>query len=452
MKLWKKAKAVSPLVAVVILLVIALIAGATVYYLFSQRATTQTRILITLSQLATYCDGEGHAAISITVKNTGSIPITKVEVSVGNDTTFEINQRIEPGETASRTINFLSNIRPGEYVQVTLFAIGSDGSTYSDVTTSLISYISHLDPTQSILMAADRLVALQGIDYGWDWIVTNMTEHSDNPSGTNLYGVTELGLIEAYYVDERYFDAAKQVADFITYGDPSAGDFYNGFYGDMGYGPSTYWWAYSFDFKFLVRFSEISGNSSYRDYAVEAWQWDTENLERYEHGNQEVMYQYLVNHAGHGFAGWQAADYGVVAYMCGDELWANQMAEVLIAHLDDIINAEEYSNLGLGQTLRLLALLDNEAYAGTINQITTILKDRQNTAGYWSDNNPEGDAQTTAYVIMGLQEVGEADSARRGINWLIATQMANGGWLAGEEEYSETDSEVLRALATVIGG
>ena len=52
-----------------------------------------------------------------------------------------------------------------------------------------------------ITKAADRLVALQGTDGGWDWDITGLTAHSGTyPSPVNLFGVTALGLIDAYQI------------------------------------------------------------------------------------------------------------------------------------------------------------------------------------------------------------------------------------------------------------
>lgn len=104
------------------------------------------------------------------------------------------------------------------------------------------------DRETAITRTADRLVALQSsTDYGWDWIVTGLTEHSAEPSGANVYGVTALGLIDAYEVTttQSYLDAAGLVADMMTdYGTDYAG------FKSAGLG-------HSFDLRFLMRYAEV---------------------------------------------------------------------------------------------------------------------------------------------------------------------------------------------------
>ncbi len=70
----------------------------------------------------------------------------------------------------------------------------------------------------AITRTADRLVALQGTDGGWDWIVTGLTAHSGSyPSPANLFGVTALGLIDAYQEtgNTAYSTAAQLTGDHL---------------------------------------------------------------------------------------------------------------------------------------------------------------------------------------------------------------------------------------------
>ncbi|MEM3731345.1 MAG: hypothetical protein QW667_03425 [Candidatus Bathyarchaeia archaeon] len=305
------------------------------------------------------------------------------------------------------------------------------------------------DYLNAINKAADRLVALQSpCDFGWDWRVTGLTQHSDNPSATNLYGVTALGLIDAYLktYKSEYFNAAKNVADFITYGNPSAGDFYNGLYYDFGHGPSDYYWGYSFDYKFLLRFSEVSGDTSYRDYALAAWAWQRTNRPVYNDGNEVQFYNYFVSHVNHGFAGWGVSDFAMAAWEMGDVNWARALASVVSNNLGNIMSSPTLSDLGMAWSLRMFVTIDPVSYASEITSLINQLKADQHPDGYWDDDNSEGNAQTTAYAVMGLWAAGEYEAARKGAEWLLANQLANGGWEASPTEYSETDSEALQAL------
>lgn len=310
---------------------------------------------------------------------------------------------------------------------------------------------TYADYKSAIIKTANRLVALQSpFDYGWDWVVTSLTSHSSNPSSTNTYGVTALGLIYAYNVvgTSTYFTAAKNVADFIKYGDPSIGDFWNGLTHDFGHGSSLYWWAYSFDYKYLVRFSTVSGDMSYKNYALAAWAWQKASIARYSDGNQGTLYSHFVSHVNHGYAGWGASDYGLAAWEMGDTTWAQGMASTISTNLANILGSPTYNNLGAAWSLKLLVTVDPTTYASDITNLKTTLKTDQHVDGYWSDGNSEGDAQTTAYAVMALWAAGEYGAARKGADWLIANQMANGGWSASPDEYSETDSEAMQALAS----
>lgn len=317
----------------------------------------------------------------------------------------------------------------------------------------IVAAYTYSDYENAIAKTADRLLALQSsFDYGWDWIVTGLTSHSVSPSATNLYGVTAMGLIDAYQKvgTSTYLAAAKNVADFIAYGDPSAGDFWNGLTHDFGHGSSLYWWAYSFDYRYLIRFSTISGDMSYKTYALAAWAWQKANIARYSDGSQGTLYSHFVSHVNDGFAGWGASDYGLAAWEMGDTSWAQGMASTISSNLASIISSPTYNDLGAAWSLKLLVTVDPTTYASDITSLKTTLKTDQHVDGYWSDGNSEGDAQTTAYAVMGLLTAGEYDAARKGAEWLLANQMVNGGWDASPTEYSETDSEAMQALASSI--
>lgn len=310
------------------------------------------------------------------------------------------------------------------------------------------------DYINAMKKAADRLVALQDAaisDYGWDWDVTGLSSHTGNPSATNIYGVTALGLIDAHgrTGTVQYSSAAKSVADFMKYGDPSSGDFYNGH--------DSYYWGFSFDYRFLVGFSSMSGDAGYNDYALAAWAWQKANIsDYYGDGNQTALYDWYVNQVNHGYAGWSASDWGLAAYEMGDTVWAQHMASVVSSNIADIINgttpggSSRYKDLGMAWALKLFVTVDPTTYSSDITNLKSHLEALdQNALGYWSDGNPEGDAQTTAYVVMGLWAAGEYSSAGKGAEWLLASQMTDGGWTASPIEYSETDSEAMQALTEV---
>lgn len=308
---------------------------------------------------------------------------------------------------------------------------------------------TYADYVNAIKKAADRLVALQSAsDYGWDWNVTGLSSHSGNSSATNVYGVTALGLIDAHgrTGTTQYFNAARNVANFMNYGDPSNGDFYNGH--------DSYYWGFSFDYKFLMQLSNVS--VGYENYALAAWAWQkTNRSEYYGDGNQTALYDWYMAQVNHGYAGWSASDWGLAAWEMGDTVWAQHMASVISVNLADVINGttpggpSRDRDLGMAWALKLLATVDPTTYASNITTLKSKLEADKKAQGYWTDGNPDGDAQTTAYAVMGLWAAGEYDSAGKGAEWLLANQMISGGWTASPTEYSETDSEATQALAAV---
>ena len=80
--------------------------------------------------------------------------------------------------------------------------------------------------------------------------------------------------------------------------------------------------------------------------------------------------------------------------------------------------------------LKMFVTVDPTTYASDIATLKAQLITDQNLDGHWSNGNPEGDAQTTAYTVMGLWTAGEYDATRKGAEWLITNQMPNGGWSA----------------------
>jgi len=305
---------------------------------------------------------------------------------------------------------------------------------------------SYDDYTNAITKTADRLVALQGTDGGWDWVVTGLTTHSDQPSGANLYGVTALGLIDAYQEtgDEAYKTAAQNTADHLKTLD-RAGD------------PAVR--IQSFDYRFLVEFSALSGDPSYEAHAIGQWSVaKTASEFYYADGNQENIYNFWYTWTdpdSHGYAAWQAADMGLAALAMGDTSWAGNMATVLAGHLDEIAGDDEYRFIGWGHALEFLNAVDSVAYSTEITSLISNLTGSQNADGSWPGTADQGAVQNTAYAVIGLAAVGEGGTAQAGADWLVENQIDAGGSIGGwietdSKEYSENDSEALQAIKSVL--
>ncbi len=78
----KRRRAISPILAVVVLLGITVVAGGIVFSLFSTSATTASSADVIAIQNAQAIKGTDHADITATIKNAGGQPWTKVEMTV----------------------------------------------------------------------------------------------------------------------------------------------------------------------------------------------------------------------------------------------------------------------------------------------------------------------------------------------------------------------------------
>ena len=316
------------------------------------------------------------------------------------------------------------------------------------------------DRVTAITRTADRLVALQSpIDNGWDWKVTDRTAHTDGPSAYNLYGVTALGLIDAYELTatQSYLGAAKLVADMMESYDTDYKAFKEA--DPLGWG-----FGHSFDLRFLMSYAEASEDTNYSDFAKGYWAWVKAReltppaVNVYADGKQEEFYQFYVQYYSHGFAAWGTGDFGLAALAMGDTPWADNMATVLAGHLYEIAETDECRFIGWGKALEFLNAVDSTAYSTQIASLIESLTTSQNDDGSWgTGQNTEGYAQDAAYAIMGLTAVGGVDAiaaAQDGADWLVTNQgygAIEGGWNNSIDsiEYSETDSEALQALASV---
>lgn len=304
------------------------------------------------------------------------------------------------------------------------------------IPTAISNPISAVDYENALIKTADRLVTLQSTtDYGWDWIVTGLTTHSPNPSAGNLYGVTALGLLDAYLLtgNPAYFNAAKAVADYLV---------------SLGSSRTHY----QFDLEFLIGFAEISGEESYYEFALNVWEWMKANVDRYADGHQADLYNYYYDRYGnsHGGATWATGDWAIATLKLGDADWAKNMTDVIAANYTKMEpDPNEFQYVGWGKALKAFQAVDPTAYADEITDIVNILETRQKADGSFT-----GWVQDEAYLIMGLVSVGEVEMAKNAAIWLVENQGYDtiiGGWkLPDGNEYSEVTSEAGQAIFHVI--
>jgi parallel beta-helix repeat protein len=299
------------------------------------------------------------------------------------------------------------------------------------------SLISKADYESAVIKVAERLVTLQSpTDYGWDWVITGLTSHSPNPSAANIYGVTALELLDAYKLtsETEFYDAAKAVADYL-----------------MSLGSNRY--HYQFDLEFLIEFAEISGDTSYKDFASAVWTWIKAKEPEFADGVTLYNWYYTARYPGsHGGAVWGTGDWAIVALELGDTAWAMDMANVIADNYTKILTEPDpcgFEYVGWGKALKAFQAVNPTAYAAEIADIVSILASRQQEDGSFT-----GWVQDEAYVTMGLFSVGEVEMANKSAVWLVENQGYDtiiGGWkLPDGNEYSEVTSEAGQAIFNVM--
>ncbi len=282
-------------------------------------------------------------------------------------------------------------------------------------------------------------------DGGWDWyLLPSDSAHSSSASPENLFGVTANGLLSAFQA-EGGLRLAIGILD--------------AYYGivenpDIDSGP---------DFGFLVALSEISGDPYYANLARDRW-----DLKMASYGGADSL-ALLIKESRHpdwdGLIPWDIGLF-IESAMALQEYFPGQgylsdaidMADVIYndisspsPYFDMEDETEPAYTLGLQGIVVSFGLTD--VYLDYGVDAALILLNSQNTDGSWGWNAdyPDGDEQSTAYVVMGFGILDVPyrivnNAAQRGSDWLASRQEPNGGWDLGGYEYPEVNGECLRAI------
>lgn len=100
-------RAISPLIATLILILIAVVGGGMVYAVFSSQAGSLSRTTDIQVQSVNIAKASETVVISVTVKNTGTIAVDNVEVKVygtGVSPDVLLIDSLDPGETGGDTL------------------------------------------------------------------------------------------------------------------------------------------------------------------------------------------------------------------------------------------------------------------------------------------------------------------------------------------------------------
>ncbi len=281
----------------------------------------------------------------------------------------------------------------------------------------------------SIIAGADRLVATQNNDGGWLW--ENPTTGEDT-SSTNTFGVTALGLLDAYKLttDSRYLAAAEVTGESLVVKVPDA----------------TSGKFYSQDIEFLVELGEITAESKYTTKAENVMTYFMTQDNRYCATDGCTALELADKYANiyptiAGLTEWQLASWVRAAKAVEKIIWANEMISEMNADIGAYFNMEDsiQDNYILGLSGIISATGNSEAIQK--------LKESQETDGFWIEHE-DGDTnnvQATAYAVMALMSVNEMTEVINGALWLVNIQLVDGGW--NDPENTEVTSEAIQAIS-----
>jgi len=136
-RLVKSRKAISPLIATIILVSITIAGGLLIYNIFfSAAGTLMAKGQVEVEAVDLVKDTEGNAVFTITIKNTGNKPVTALTVTLADETEASIDLsgvggNLQPGQSVS----YMNNALTGSYISgnsynIVIEATFSDGSTF----------------------------------------------------------------------------------------------------------------------------------------------------------------------------------------------------------------------------------------------------------------------------------------------------------------------------------
>jgi len=319
--------------------------------------------------------------------------------------------------------------------------------------------------------AAERLVANQNNDNGWDWIEDG---NKGTTSSDNLYGVTAMGLLSAYEYsgNSDYFDAAEKAA-----------------YKLIGGAANSTWSGSDLtnaDILFLQRMGKYytpvtnGFTSAARTAVIDRW-------DAYHNDAQEV-YDFAKDYREPTYLDlfyWDLAPLMEVTLDVANTISDESEAMVLrnnALDLAELVAADQhptggyfitswnnaYAQLGQASAVQILRLADDMSldvnYGNEITLGVTALLGQQQTDGSFKGGadgaSKKKSIQTTAYAALALEMTGYHTEAQEAIDYIVSQQLTNGGWYEEEEsldvnnddlpdEFPEANSEALRAIVSV---
>lgn len=274
------------------------------------------------------------------------------------------------------------------------------------------------------------------IDNTWEWQIDS------GWTCWNVGGISATGLLAAY---ERTRDSAYLSAALLT------GDTLVEKYSAIAiHDPEGAEWEdrpFSQDIEFLVRLSRDSGDRSYSSLAAEWYSIISDKMTAVDNADRYIE-------ARCSLAGWDLASQIRAAVAVGDRDYARGMANRLLERRDDwegvLLGGSDYTMSSYASLLWAFHDIGGSGrdVSAAIAEFRGLVLDAQEEDGSWD----EGDYQTVAYAILGLDAVQRnvRTALGKAFAFLRDTQTTQGGWTYPlDGELGEVNSEVLMALASL---
>ncbi len=306
-------------------------------------------------------------------------------------------------------------------------------------------------PEEVITKAADRLVATQNNDGGWEWDNPD-TDPNTYPeaygSYKNTIGVTAQGVLDAYNLteNETYLNSAIDAYNYMT-------DLVD--LDERMRGP---------DISFLVELSEATGDSAYADLAKDRYiDFYNDQAGAGATGIAQYIRDGRVGQGLPAMAPWDINLYvqGALAldrYFPGDgfDEDAQDMAEVIynFMYVDDPgfdLSNQTQTEYWLSHTGAIEAFAKTGLHATERDSLLENLLSSQQGDGHFVGVDDGSDVQTTAYSVMSLLKASRRNPTVNAVDYLKNSQLGNGGWNYGAGvENTEITSEAAQAIADYI--
>jgi len=144
MKLVKNLKAVSPLIATIILIAITIAGGLLVYALFTSTAgvgSAKAQVQIDTMDLVKPTDPLSDVVFTMTIKNGGNKPAESINVTIGDeakDSVTLVGGVLQPGQTVSYT----ATLDYGSYVIGNAYLVTVEAGYTDSSTSSIVASVS----------------------------------------------------------------------------------------------------------------------------------------------------------------------------------------------------------------------------------------------------------------------------------------------------------------------